>query len=78
LDSRLRGNDVVPGPSGLSQCHWLLTLHNKPLPQLADTEDTESWLSERSTAGLVAAAMVAVSLAAVSRAEDLRSAVLAL
>jgi magnesium transporter len=56
----------------------LLTLHNKPLPQLADTEDAESWLSERSTAGLVAAAMIDVSLAAVSRTEDLRSAVLAL
>jgi len=56
----------------------LLTLHDKPLPQLADTEDAESWLSERSIAGLVAAAMIDVSVAALRRTEDLRSAVLAL
>jgi len=56
----------------------LLTLHDKPLPQLADVEDSESWLTERSIAGLVAAAMIDVSVAALRRTQDLRSAVLAL
>ena len=56
----------------------LLTLHDEPLPDLEDIEDSESWLSERSIAGLVSAAMVDASLAASRRTEGLRSAVLAL
>ncbi len=56
----------------------LLTLHDEPLPELEDIEDSESWLSERSIAGLVSAAMVDASLVASRRTEKLRSAVLAL
>ena len=56
----------------------LLTLHEKPLPLFADTDDSESWLSERSIAALVSAVMVDVSLAALRRTEDLRSRILTL
>ena len=56
----------------------LLTLHRRPLPQLADLEDSESWLSERSTAVLVSAALIDVSVAALRRTESLRHSVRAL
>jgi magnesium transporter len=56
----------------------LLTLHRQPLPQLADLEDSESWLSDRSIAALVSAALIDVSVAALRRTESLRHSVRAL
>ena len=56
----------------------LLTVHRGPLQQFAGVEDSESWLSERSIAGLVSALMVDMSLVCLRRIADLRSSILAL
>jgi len=53
----------------------LLTLHRRPMPQLGEVADSESWLSERHTAELVSAILVDVSLTTLRRAEDLRATV---
>ena len=56
----------------------LLTVHSAPLQQFAGVEDSESWLPERSIAGLVAALMIEMSLVGLQRVTDLRSSILVL
>ena len=56
----------------------LLTVHRVPLQQIAGVEDSESWLSERSIAGLVSALMIDISLVCLRHTADLRESILAL
>ncbi len=54
----------------------LLTVHRVPFQHFAGVEDSESWLSERSIAGLVSAVMVDLSLVFLRHTADLRSSIL--
>jgi magnesium transporter len=56
----------------------LLTFHKKPVEQFADVRDSESWLPERSIAGLVSAIMIDFSLTDLQHTTNLRNSIHAL